>query len=91
MDGLYTWAATQSREAALKALHEANVAGEINTAADIATDEPGRPASCRDWPSSPGKVNWAGPDLGEHNRTAHRGTGHGRAHISHLRGEGVIA
>lgn len=110
VDALRTWAATQTRVAALKALHEANVvAGEINTAADIATDEHiaarenlvtvpdgehqiRMPSVMPRLAGTPGKVNWAGPDLGQHtDEVLTEVLGMDAAAISQLRGEGVIA
>jgi crotonobetainyl-CoA:carnitine CoA-transferase CaiB-like acyl-CoA transferase len=81
---LRAWALTQTREAALAALHQASVvAGVINTASDLATDEHiaarqnlvavpdgehvvRMPNVVPHLTGSPGRVNWAGPDLGRH-------------------------
>ena len=81
---LRAWALTQTREAALAALHQAHVvAGVINTASDLAADEHiaarqnlvavpdgehvvRMPNVVPHLTGSPGRVNWAGPDLGRH-------------------------
>jgi crotonobetainyl-CoA:carnitine CoA-transferase CaiB-like acyl-CoA transferase len=107
---LRAWARTQTREAALKALHEANVvAGSIYTAGDITEDEhiaarenlvtvPDGERTVRmpnvvpRLSASPGRVNWAGPDLGTHTDEVLRDVLElDPERISQLRDAGVIA